>query len=107
MTSSPQFRLQLFRPAAISFVTHRFENMMHNLLYLFCKQKKKKKQKTRLIPGLNDKKFAEDKNATTPSFKICCDALQSLKLGGFRCYKKLCSGSTPLYVDAHGKHLLI
>jgi ribosomal protein L28 len=85
--------------------------MMHNLFYLFCQQKKKKKKKkkTRLIPALNDKKFAEDENATTPSFKISCEALQSLKLGGFgfRCYKKLCSGSAPLNVDAHRKHLPI
>jgi hypothetical protein len=81
--------------------------MMHNLFYLFCQQKKKKKKKTRLILALNDKKFAEDENATTPSFKISWEALQSLKLGGFRCYKKLCSGLAPLYVDAHRKHLPI
>ena len=55
----------------------------------------------------SNKKFADDENATTPSFQIYCEALQSLKLGGFRCYKKLCSGWAPLCADAHSKHLPI
>jgi hypothetical protein len=54
---------------------------------------------TRFKPGLNDKKFADYENATTPSFQIYCEALQSLKLGGFpgRQLKQIITGGSSKY----------